>query len=522
MVRAKSGQMDAARSSIEATGGTVTRTISQLNVLVVDTYNDNFSAEIGSKNGVDYFTNNPTVSWHEPTQVVNLEGAGTPPNSGNDDFFYDMQWGHNAVNSQGAWHEGYRGQGVTIAVLDSGVDCDHGDLQSQILHGGKSASFVPGEAYCVRDGFYFNHGTHVAGLALAADNAYGTIGIAPKAKLMAVKVLSEFSGSGAFDWVVAGIVHAADHGADIINMSLGALIPKVGRLDAQQKELKALVSAATSYAHSKGVFIFASAGNEATDLRSGYTHLPSDADWVMTVSATRPIGWAIDPYTDLDLPAGYSNYGQNKVDFAAPGGDVDFSVPGSCTVAGITRSCWVFDLSFSTIAGGWGWASGTSMASPTAAGVAALFKSKYPWAGPLQLRNFMKAYAAKLGSNPGHDKFYGWGRVEAFGSAGSTADTPRDLPQLAGETPDAFGLNENYPNPFNPVTTITFDAPEQVNARLAVYDLLGREVSVLLDGSVAAGTHEVQFEAGNLPSGTYFYRLEAGDFVQMRQMLLLK
>ena len=73
MVRAKSGQMDAARSSVEATGGTVTRTIPQLNVLVVDTDNDNFSSEIGNKIGVEYFTTNPTVSWHEPTQVVELE-----------------------------------------------------------------------------------------------------------------------------------------------------------------------------------------------------------------------------------------------------------------------------------------------------------------------------------------------------------------------------------------------------------------------------------------------------------------
>ncbi len=441
--------------------------------------------------------------------------------SGDDDFFFDLQWGHVAVDAVPAWNSGYKGQGVVVAVLDSGIDCDHADITPNLLLG-KSASFVPGEDVCVQDGFFFNHGTHVAGTVLAADNAYGTIGVAPKAKLMAVKVLSEFTGSGSFAGVVEGIIYAADNGADIINMSLGALIPKVGQNDAAQKELNALISEATTYAHSKGVFIIASAGNEATDLRSGYTHLPSDADWVMSISATRPIGWAIDPSTNLDLPASYSNYGQNKVDFAAPGGDADASVLGDCVVGGLARPCWVFDLVFSTIAGGWGWAGGTSMAAPHAAGVAAIIKSQMPWASPLTIRNQMKARTAKLGSNPGHDAFYGWGRVSATGGAVSEAGGDRDVLNLAAETPDSYSLSPNYPNPFNPTTAIIFELPAQVNTRLAVYDLLGREIDVLIDGSLAAGRHEVQFNAQNLPSGTYFYRIEAGDFVQMRQMTLLK
>ncbi len=523
MVRARNGQMNTARASLEAAGATVSRTIDQINVLVVDTDDANFASQISGLAGVEYFTSNPTVQWQQPEQTVLLEesAANNPPNSGDDDFFFDLQWGHDAVDAPEAWNAGNRGNGALVAVLDSGIDCGHPDLTPNLVHA-KSASFVPGEPYCVTPGFYFNHGTHVAGTVAAADNAFGTIGVAPQAKIMAVKVLSEFTGSGAFDWVVAGIVHAADQGADIINMSLGALFVKAGQQDAAQKEVKALMDAATTYANSKGTLVIASAGNDGVDLRSGFRALPAESDFVLAISASAPVGWGADPYTDLDLPTSYSNYGQNKIAFAGPGGDADLSIPGTCTVGGLARPCWVFDLVFSTIAGGWGWASGTSMAAPHAAGVAAIIKGQYPWLSPVQLRDKMKNLADKQTGN-NRDAFYGWGRVDAInGATGASEEGRSDALVLAGETPSEYKLGQNYPNPFNPSTAIVFDLPEQVHARLTVFDLLGKEVEVLVNGTLGAGQHEIQFDAATLPSGAYFYRIEAGDFVQMRQMLLLK
>ncbi len=88
--------------------------------------------------------------------------------------------------------------------------------------------------------------------------------------------------------------------------------------------------------------------------------------------------------------------------------------------------------------------------------------------------------------------------------------------------PTAFALEPNYPNPFNPVTTIRFALPEASAVRLAVYDLLGREVSVLAEGTYPAGAHIVTWRAGDAPSGIYLYRLEAGAFVSARRMLLIK
>ena len=88
--------------------------------------------------------------------------------------------------------------------------------------------------------------------------------------------------------------------------------------------------------------------------------------------------------------------------------------------------------------------------------------------------------------------------------------------------PTQYRLEQNYPNPFNPTTTIAFDVPALHQVELAVYDVIGRRVALLVDGVLAAGRHEATWQAGKLPSGTYFYRLTAGAFSQTKAMTLMK
>ena len=94
--------------------------------------------------------------------------------------------------------------------------------------------------------------------------------------------------------------------------------------------------------------------------------------------------------------------------------------------------------------------------------------------------------------------------------------------ESTAEVPAAFVLERNYPNPFNPQTTIRYGLPEVSYVTLVVYDVLGRQVRVLVDGVREAGTHEVIVEAGALPSGVYLYRLTAGSISQTKRMNLLK
>jgi hypothetical protein len=95
------------------------------------------------------------------------------------------------------------------------------------------------------------------------------------------------------------------------------------------------------------------------------------------------------------------------------------------------------------------------------------------------------------------------------------------LEELA-EAPTAFALKQNYPDPFNPTTTIEFALAEARHVELAIYDVMGRRVATLVDGALSAGGHRVRWQADHLSTGAYFYRIVAGDFVDVKQMLLVR
>jgi hypothetical protein len=85
-----------------------------------------------------------------------------------------------------------------------------------------------------------------------------------------------------------------------------------------------------------------------------------------------------------------------------------------------------------------------------------------------------------------------------------------------------FRLEQNYPNPFNPSTRIAFAIPKASKVQLRILDVLGRDIALLFDGQKPAGAYELQWDAGSLPSGIYFYRLQSGEYVETRKMILLK
>lgn len=415
VVQAGSLAFDAALvRQIEAAGGQVVARYAPVGIAIVRG-EPSFEARAERIRGIQYVTPDMKLQFDIPDAVTVsfAEVQANPPTSGDDDFYFDLQWGHDAVDAPEAWMNGYRGSGARVAVLDSGIDCTHPDLTPN-LNLALGASFVPGETVCqVPPSPAFNHGTHVAGTVAAADNAFGVIGVAPEAEIFAVKVLSAFSGTGSFEGVLGGMIYAVENDADVINMSLGVdgglpVIP-------QTRELIQAFRRTVQYAHNNNTTVIASAGNDGIDYDNagGFMAFPAGVQGVIAISATAPVGWGLDPATNLDVPTTYTNYGTSLVHLAGPGGDAAYPGDEPCTVAGVTQPCWLFDLVFSTSTGGWAWAGGTSMAAPHAAGVAAMLIARN--GGEMHPRYVGLALdhgADDLGPR-GHDAFYGRGRVNA-------------------------------------------------------------------------------------------------------------
>ena len=255
------------------------------------------------------YSSNARVIYAESDFVA--EAIGNP-----DDPRFGSQWGMVKVEAPQAWDVTTGSPNTNIAVLDTGVDLDHPDLVDKIV------SPINFSSSPTADDVH-GHGTHVAGVAAAmTDNGVGVAGLGYSSKIMNVKVLGD-TGSGAYSWIVAGIIWAVDNGADIINMSLGGSSPSL------------TVEDAINYAWSKGVVVVAAAGNNG-DTTPLY---PAYYTNCIAVAAT----------DSLDRLASWSNYGE-WVDMAAPGVGIYSTLKNN----------------------GYGYKSGTSMASPHVAGLAAL------------------------------------------------------------------------------------------------------------------------------------------------------
>jgi hypothetical protein len=331
---------------------------------------------------IERLKQNPNIQFAELDRKVSAKFIPNDP-------YFGSEWHLAKVNAPAAW-DNTQGAGVTIAILDSGVDSSHPDLAPNLVAGYNSYDNNTNTADVC------GHGTAVAGTAAATtNNGAGVAGVAGQAKIMPVRVayydtsLSECYAY--YSTISNGLTWAADHGARIANISYGGVTAS------------SAITSAAQYMKNKGGLVFVSAGNDGTNSSAA-----ANASMIV-VSAT----------DQWDNKTSWSTYG-SFVTLAAPG-DVWTTSPG-----GIYQSWW-----------------GTSFSSPLAAGVGALVMAANPSLTGASVQNILQSTAVDLGA-AGKDIYFGYGRVDAGAAvqaampskvvADTTAPTAAIAAPLAGST----------------------------------------------------------------------------------------
>jgi thermitase len=308
----------------------------------------------------------PDVEYAQPNYVYR---ALFTPN----DPYFGSQWNLPAIHAPEAWDITRGTAAIKVAVVDTGVDCGHPDLQGQCA---AQVNYVDSNSGPIQDDN--GHGTHVAGIIAAVmNNRIGVAGVAPGVKLVALKALDS-SGSGDTTTVAQAIDAALTYGARVINLSLGGPNDDPTLRDAINR------------AYAAGALTVAAAGNSGTSTPV----YPAAYDHVIAVAAV-----------DGSLQrASFSNYG-SYIALAAPGVGILSTYPG----------------------GSYAYLRGTSMAAPHVSAAAALVLSLRPDLGPDAVASILFQTADDLGT-PGWDPYFGYGLVNAYRAVRAVAPAPPPVP----------------------------------------------------------------------------------------------
>lgn len=318
----------------------------------------------------------PAVDYAEPDYRVQLAVDGSTAVSVNDPMT-PGQYSLDQMRVRDAWSLS-TGSANVVAVLDTGVQYAHPDLAGRLLTG---HDFVNNDGNAADDN---GHGTWVSGIIAAnANDGYGIAGVSWSDTILPVKIMDR-QGEGSTSDLTAGIIWAADQGADIINMSVGGF------------PYSQFVQDAINYAWGKGAILIGAAGNN----RREESFYPASFANVVSVSATQ-----VD-----DEFSNWSSFGPN-IDVSAPGASVLTTNCTTCTYA--DHNTW----------GSHTYISGTSFATPNVAGVVALIRARFPVATNQQVVDTLFGTVDDLGY-PGWDNRYGRGRVNAYRAMGASIGGP--------------------------------------------------------------------------------------------------
>ena len=389
---------------------------------------------------------------------VERENFASATQTPNDPDFGD-QWGLPKIGVPAAWNVTRGSSGVIVAVVDSGIDPSHPDLQGQLLAG---YDFVNNDADPSDDN---GHGTRMAGIVAAETfNGVGIAGIAPNCRLLPVKVLGS-DGQGAYSTIANGITYAADQGARVINLSLA------GTADS------AVLQSAVDYAAARGCVVVAAAGNYGT----GDPAYPAAYANAVAVTAS----------DENDTIASFSNHG-SWVSLAAPGVNImttNWSAGGTFPYAG---------------------SSGTSPAAAFTSGAVALLFSAHPEFSNTQAVSALTASAHDVGSS-GWDPYAGWGRVDIGAALGVNSAAPTPAPTPPAPTGDRAAPSASILSPAS--DSLVWG---NTNVDVAATDDIGvTRVDLLVDNRIVASDSAPPFsfawDATSASAGKHLLQVRAYD-----------
>lgn len=406
-------------AAVEAKGGEVTFSHAGVGFAVIEGITEATASELTASRLVTDIQEDFVIPMEVPEagtpEAAQIASPGNPAEAS----LYARQWNMRAIGADKAWAAGRTGSSdVTVAILDTGIDYEYPDLQGRVDLS-RSISFIPMDD--LYTAFYFPskhpvtdlgfHGTHVA--ATVASNGFVAAGVTSQTTLMGVKVCGVIQGGCPGSAVFSGLLHAADNGADVINMSLGGRFDKSDLAQAGFGSYVGYLNRLFNYVRRQGVTVVVSAGNDAFDLDhdgDGYKTY-CDTPGVVCVSATGPTARASvnGPWQNVDAPAVYTNYGRSAITVAAPGGNSGAGVAAACSQTSLTIPICQTGNYFITI-------SGTSMAAPHVSGLAALLVEDLG-KSPSRVANQLMRSADDLGPR-GTDPYYGKGRINVARALG--------------------------------------------------------------------------------------------------------
>lgn len=388
VVTYKSGGADRAKSALSRMGMRMVNDLPQLGLSVLA-----LPASANRTTVLASIAAQPDVTSVEPDSRVRVNYRPTDP----DMLIGRLNGEYDAFRSQlyKAWDLTLGDPRLVVAVVDTGVDLDHPELRSRLVPGKNFVTQVETEGddgttqlIDLKDNGPMDdngHGTHVAGIIAAGEsNGQGIAGIAPRVRIMPIKTLA-YNESGFSSDVANGVIWAVDHGARIINMSLGAY----GGSKALEK--------AVAYAQSKGAVVVAAMGNDRDDPDKGYGESPS-------YPAALPGVIAVGATDGADRSAYFSNAGR-WISVSAPGDSIYSTTPTKPVKGHVGQD--------------YDYMSGTSMATPVVSGVIALMLSLTPNLSPAQIKSRLEQTSDDVGV-PGFDTATGRGRVNPFKALGGS------------------------------------------------------------------------------------------------------